>query len=305
VTIAAPIDTPPNWSQGATELACPLCEYNLRGLTEPRCPECGFAFTWAELIQGKREAHRYLFEHHPNRNIWSFCKTYWHDSFPARFWRDISPSNVVRPRRLMLYWVVSVLPLFIALFSPFAWNLFDALAAQPAVAPFMVLPSPNAFAPRRSYMATPVYVAPPPLTFVDHVQRAWDITMRDVARPALDVGFIVVLIWPWLTLLALLIFSQSMRRAKVKKVHVLRAIVYGCDFYLIMFFVVFLGKFERFSDLWMMQLPLACAALSLYRLYFAYRSYLRFHLPFATVSTAQFLVFLVALIVYFQAQVLR
>jgi hypothetical protein len=33
----------------ATELFCPACEYSLRGLTDPRCPECGATFDPAEL----------------------------------------------------------------------------------------------------------------------------------------------------------------------------------------------------------------------------------------------------------------
>jgi hypothetical protein len=30
-------------------LRCPACEYNLTGLTEPRCPECGAGFSWEQL----------------------------------------------------------------------------------------------------------------------------------------------------------------------------------------------------------------------------------------------------------------
>ena len=30
-----------------TEILCPLRDYDLRAVTEPRCPECGYAFTIA------------------------------------------------------------------------------------------------------------------------------------------------------------------------------------------------------------------------------------------------------------------
>jgi hypothetical protein len=43
-------NVPPDWSTLSTELSCPLCEYNLRGLTDSRCPECGFAFTWLRTV---------------------------------------------------------------------------------------------------------------------------------------------------------------------------------------------------------------------------------------------------------------
>lgn len=31
------------------DVTCPKCEYNLRGLTLPRCPECGFTFEWSDV----------------------------------------------------------------------------------------------------------------------------------------------------------------------------------------------------------------------------------------------------------------
>jgi len=33
----------------AEDLPCPRCQYDLRGLTVPRCPECGFTFDWQDL----------------------------------------------------------------------------------------------------------------------------------------------------------------------------------------------------------------------------------------------------------------
>jgi hypothetical protein len=35
---------------GMPALACPLCGYNLAGLTEARCPECGSSFTLEQLV---------------------------------------------------------------------------------------------------------------------------------------------------------------------------------------------------------------------------------------------------------------
>ena len=36
---------------------CPRCGYNLTGLAEPRCPECGGEFLWAELRNNARQAY--------------------------------------------------------------------------------------------------------------------------------------------------------------------------------------------------------------------------------------------------------
>src|SRR5206468_900133 len=51
---AAQQSSAPDWENSAQEIICPLCEYNLRGLSEPRCPECGYRFQWAELHSGQR-----------------------------------------------------------------------------------------------------------------------------------------------------------------------------------------------------------------------------------------------------------
>jgi hypothetical protein len=37
-------------AHGMPVLACPLCGYNLAGLTEARCPECGASFTLEQLV---------------------------------------------------------------------------------------------------------------------------------------------------------------------------------------------------------------------------------------------------------------
>ena len=51
-TMSSPADELPNspLPRGLDEdLPCPQCQYNLRGLTLPRCPECGFTFNWSDL----------------------------------------------------------------------------------------------------------------------------------------------------------------------------------------------------------------------------------------------------------------
>ncbi len=100
----------PDWEAIKEDLKCPLCDYNLRGLAEPRCPECGFKFTWQELFDADRDRPQYLFEDHPKRNIWSFFKTFCNDCRPRRFWRELSPARPVNVRRLLIYWVIANIP---------------------------------------------------------------------------------------------------------------------------------------------------------------------------------------------------
>src|SRR5881227_4299944 len=83
---AAPEARAPDWETMTREVVCPLCGYNLRGLVEPRCPECGYAFEWSPMLSQCSDArHRYLFEHQPRRNIASFARTLRESLFrPAR-----------------------------------------------------------------------------------------------------------------------------------------------------------------------------------------------------------------------------
>src|SRR5438105_1129104 len=80
------------------EVTCPLCEYNLRGLSEPRCPGCGYKFTWDEITDKTRRLHPYLFEHHPERNVWSFARTAFAALWPRGFWTTLHPAQPSRPR---------------------------------------------------------------------------------------------------------------------------------------------------------------------------------------------------------------
>ena len=43
-------------SAGRSTLTCPACGYNLTGLAEARCPECGSRFTLDELLAGQPAA---------------------------------------------------------------------------------------------------------------------------------------------------------------------------------------------------------------------------------------------------------
>jgi len=113
---------PPSDPAGAqaADVRCPLCDYDLRGSTEPRCPECGYQFVWADLTDPARRLHPYLFEHHPRRNVRSFVRTMAGALRPRRFWSSLKPSQPSRPRRLVLYWLVAALLLPVGYAGAFA-----------------------------------------------------------------------------------------------------------------------------------------------------------------------------------------
>src|SRR5438552_18029124 len=107
----------PPVTTGPDALHCPMCDYDLRGQVEPRCPECGYRFDWEELRDPARRLHPYLFEHHPERNLWSLVRTFFGGMLPRRFWRSLYPTQPASLRRLMTYYLLIVLPVGVALLA--------------------------------------------------------------------------------------------------------------------------------------------------------------------------------------------
>jgi hypothetical protein len=268
-------DGPPNWETQETEVVCPLCAYNLRGLTEPRCPECGYQFIWSELLEAKRNKHPYLFEHHRERPIWSFFKTMFGGLRPKRFWTSIHPAHATHMHRLIAYWIGTLV-----LTSVWAIGVAVQLWVQ-----FRTM-SPT--------------LGPSLFGFSGIV---WSILLWFMWV------MLVTVSWVGATLLALMIFRISMRRAKVRTVHVLRCVLYSFDAVVwaalaIMFwqlaesmpgFTVLIGS--DFDDEMAIAIPAALFLTVSYRLYRAYRHYLQFDHPFWTILATQLIVIMAALAV--------
>jgi len=208
---AADAHSTPDWSVRSEDIACPMCEYNLRGLTDPRCPECGYQFQWADLLDPSRREHPYLFELKRKSNFTSLWKTAFHGLRPMKFWSALRADHRCIPRRLIAYWFVVNTTVLLAFASDyFVEVLRDYLDYRSVVSALFV-----------STVADSSLIAPPrPVpTF------SWPIAPLQDAL----MGPSLVLAWPCLTFLALSIFQISMRRAKVKQVHVLRCVVYCGD----------------------------------------------------------------------------
>jgi hypothetical protein len=281
----------PDWATHQGELDCPLCEYSLIGLEEPRCPECGYHFQWADLLDPTRRRHPYLYEHHPRRGFRSFWKTAWHALRPRRFWSNLQPSQPSTPRRLLNYW------LWVALLSLVALGLVLWFHG-------MMRGSNGAWTFYTPYTPPPGFRGPrPPLAdrFV-----AW-LNTFDWPRLA-PYQFLAGLLigWPVATFATLLIFQASMRRAKVRTVHVLRVVVYtaGLTMWLALALlvgvtIVLNGPFGvRLGDSWLQLasvfVQFALIASFAYHLAVAYRRYLQFDHAAATAIASQLIVALAA-----------
>jgi len=291
----APSRTPPNWAAIQEEIHCPLCEYNLRGLSAPRCPECGYTFVWSELLEIDRRLHPYLFEHHPERPIWSFVMTVFGGLRPWKFWKSLNPAQPCRPGRLMRFAVWMLVPVVLIWVALLGIVITERMSQHTRARQWerVYLTNPTTasdfkdqlkqFGGVDGYLDT--YF---PITILGIIKGEGNPSrvMLKYARPS-----IMVITWPIATFLALCVFEISRRRVKIARVHIVRAVVYSADLIwwigLIMFFIALLSSAAAFGLNNAYIFPIepeaflaiaGCAAVIAFgvRLCFAYRRYLRF-----------------------------
>ena len=298
-----------------TEILCPLCDYDLRAVTEPRCPECGYAFTWKELSDPALRLHPYAFEHHPERNVSSFRQTLLAGLRPWRFWRTLFPTQPSRPRRLVLYWVLCAIAIHAPLALQYArqavryqWNAHDSRARYAKMpieairdwyAPWVL----KNYGSVQNYHDTELPLWPSP-------RAAWQTWrhMRYAWPPIWAAG--VLLSWPWLTFGALMVFQVSMRRVRLRPIHVLRCVVYSGDLAVwaalagliaiggeVFAERAFMGSPRPWApaDVFLLQAVGIALILLTVRLAFAYRLYLRFRHAVAAVIASQVIVWLIVI----------
>lgn len=287
--ISLPSLAAPDWETITREVKCPLCGYNLRGLSEPRCPECGCQFQWPSVLDPDKDRHPYLFEHHPKRSIRSFFQTLFHQLKPSKFWRKLEPSHRPQAGRIVLYWFLCSLAILL-----------------PVIVGFVEVVRYHS------------QWGSPPLDQV--LRNLWRDFSGSEARVVAS-GIAMLALFPWFNFLALMIFQQSMRRSHIRPVHVLRCAIYCGDvivWYAIGTAIAFAGMdfvFERRSlrnpitslflgegsIVTLMAFGLvAMILLNGIRLFIAYRRYMKFDHAMAAVMASQLIVVLavMALLAY-------
>ncbi len=116
----------PDWSAIDREITCPRCDYDLRTLREPRCPECGLEFEWHDIFDALFTVSPWLFEHQWNRRpVRTFLRTLVATLNPGRFWRKL-------PLQLRINRFALGLQLLAA--GPFALVLYLSLLGASALA---------------------------------------------------------------------------------------------------------------------------------------------------------------------------
>ncbi len=307
-----------DWAAIGYDVLCPLCEYNLRGLPEPRCPECGYRFDWAEVLSPNRRPHEYLFEHHPERNWSRFWQTARGACRPKRFWTSLHPSQPSRPARLFLYWLIGAVlvglvnPLYCVQEAALQAAAANRLRASQASVLYrnpshrsnivQFYGSTQAFLDRR-------YPTESTLSYLSKMfgagQAPWRLLFLDF--PLL---LVVPALWSWLTAVAMMAFPISTRRGRLRRIHLVRCALYSFDPVMWAAFLlagVFAGLFwaavigqQTFRypmvswGIW----PIGLAILfGCWRLRAACAHYLRFSWPEATVLATQIIALLASLLV--------
>jgi hypothetical protein len=323
---ASPIAAP-DWSSQSEQIPCPLCGYNLRGLTEPRCPECGYRFNWPEVLDPNRRLHRYLFEHHPESNVRSFIRTAIGQLMPRRFWRSVRPQMPSSTRRLMIYWIVLVgatLSCFLAFLCTLGIEQFVTYHRnRPELIKALQSPADDAFrvdivSQYGSIEAYADFCYPKPFSrrffrgiWLYFTYAAFGSHGRRPVGLFIPVA-IIYWVWPWMTLLVMRIFRVSMRRARIQSIHVLRVLIYAsdtalwfvalCFAALVCFSRIDYARLPAFYWWWAhhqrptILLALVClTAITMYRVAIGFKLYLRFDHSLATVLASQVIVLLVVL----------
>jgi hypothetical protein len=320
-----PLDTAPapssapDWSTLSKDVLCPLCDYNLRGLSDTRCPECGYTFIWEEVLNPEILRHPYLFEHNPRKSIRSFFATLFNGMRPRRFWSSLRATHAPRRGRLLLYaFLCASLLLFVVIVTfvrtAYETKLFLAqqrtshtqwLAQEPEQQARLI----KAWGSINAYLDS---LYPRVMTY-RFLQLAWYQTLKGGRWSGSQAVFaavpscIALILWPWLTFLTLMIFVRSMRRASVRPFHVARCAIYSSDaIWLIPVVIGFMpAKLPLvyhysyaigYGNALMIVMAVIFAALTTWRLSSAYRCYLKFPHAAAVAVASQLIIVLTVVV---------
>jgi hypothetical protein len=220
----------PDWSAIHRDILCPLCDYNLRGLTEPRCPECGHRFVWTDLVTQGDRTLPFLFEHRPGHNVWSFFKTLAANFRSGRFWRALMPTHVLVMRRLVIYWLILFVASVLVMTPPWVYEMrqvytsFQRLRAG-WVANMLANQNDPIYAQQiKQYGSAQAAIdaqSPMPSLYQFMFRHNW------FGHRYFGPAVMFNLLWPWLTVGSLLVFRASLAQARIKTGHLVRCAVYS------------------------------------------------------------------------------
>ncbi len=187
-----------DWSDAVPleELTCLHCGYHLYGLTKTRCPECGERFTWEEVLDEFRRHRKPFFEYQWRRHPFQSLRRTWRWAvWPPNFWRrfDIHDPPQVGPLLSLVVLSLAVLFVLIVLLSGLDKWVWMRLWVSRRVG-----------ATGGAWGDLPWYL------------------LGKIAARETYTTLLTAVAWVGMNFAALMVFRQSMRRCKVRTVHVIR-----------------------------------------------------------------------------------
>lgn len=315
--------SPPDWTELQRDVLCPLCEYNLRGLIEPRCPECGHQFMWSELLDESRWKHPWLFEHARGHRVRGLFQTISRSILPNAFWDSVHPTHKPRPLWLALFWLVCASAVLLPLpwlAVPSAVRTYSRVYESRQALQAFIAAQPNHPQTRmllRRYGSGPAAAkAMYPLPSLAHALGSnLGTSSHRLINATLPIS-LAYLAWPWLTAATLQIFRQTLRRTRIMPIHIVRCAIYSFSGAIVVLPVLLLVVRERvmrptrgrllgeLDDPVIYLALLGFLLILTWRLTMAYRQYLRFPQAAATCVASQVIVGLIFTICYVFAVVL-
>lgn len=226
-------DGQPDWETITFEVNCSRCDYNLRLLPLPRCPECGLQFEWREVIDRAAHRSKFLFEHNWRKQPFrSYFTTILKSLRPFRFWKQVSIHDDIRSGPLWFLLLTSVFwfVLTLQVLSLAAWGILEA------VRPLVYGPNqPQQFSKTSFYFLQEYFWA------VAH----FPFDLRDdhfIILGILLSGFLAA----FATLCSL---RQTLGRCRVRTIQVLRVMAYSAAPFWIMLAILFLFL-PAFINMW-------------------------------------------------------
>ncbi len=295
-------DGQPAWDLITFEVRCSKCDYNLRMLTQSRCPECGLEFHWPDVLERSQNRSAFLFEHWwRQRPFSSLGRTLYATLRPRRFWSSVSIHDRIHPRPLIFLILLAPF-LFLLTLHPLAWSIGTVLKA---VAPGTSRPRPAANDLDLADLA--------------EILLAVAGSLKDGGKPTLQVAlFLSVAFVAGSGLLCAL--RQTLGRCRIRSVQILRVTAYTAPVLFCWFAVAFLATtmLSLSAGGLMVDLPLflqvviglllGCAPMLACYIFFvvpALRLYLRLPQPHCITLTCGFVGFLTALTAFIFVSVLQ
>ncbi len=188
---------------------CPRCSYNLQGSVSTwvkagccpfygQCSECGLGLSWRDVFV--ESDHPWLFEYHWRRKpIRSFLKTARLAFRPAEFWQSVTMSDKMNLRVQVL---VIIIPLVMLIITRFVLALVSYNLIRPIGSGFYFL------------------------DLFDHWK--WrGFSWYTIFGIEFDRMVIAVICWSILVIICFYLLPVSIRRAKVRRIHLWRIMTYS------------------------------------------------------------------------------